>query len=197
MQPTDKQSPIVEVNLQDVFYSNPARSHSAASRSRSAASRSHLGDLEDYQIPESVWAEWITKWLEILKPSLPDSVGYELTLRLSDDRELQNLNELYRNLDRPTDVLAFAALEVEVPNKGQIYSECEPLYLGDVIISVDTAQRQAKQQQHSLKKEIVWLAVHGFLHLLGWDHPDESSLARMIAQQETLLKIDSLKNTGL
>jgi probable rRNA maturation factor len=64
----------------------------------------------------------------------------------------------------------------------------EPLYLGDIAISIDTAQRQAQQQGHSLKTELAWLAAHGFLHLLGWDHPDEESLTQMLDRQETLLQ---------
>ncbi|AUB37577.1 ybeY, putative rRNA maturation factor [Nostoc flagelliforme CCNUN1] len=61
------------------------------------------------------------------------------------------------------------------------------LYLGDIIVSVDTAQRQAQQQEHSLPTELAWLASHGLLHLLGWDHPDEESLGRMLKQQVRLL----------
>jgi probable rRNA maturation factor len=86
-------------------------------------------------------------------------------------------------------VLAFAALEVNFPQLPEEFSELEPLYLGDIIISVETAQRQSEQQNHSLDKELVWLAAHGFLHLLGWDHPDEESLLKMLAQQEVLLKL--------
>jgi probable rRNA maturation factor len=63
-----------------------------------------------------------------------------------------------------------------------------PLYLGDVVISVDTAHQQAQQQGHSLQTELAWLATHGLLHLLGWDHPDEESLLEMLNQQETLLQ---------
>jgi probable rRNA maturation factor len=66
------------------------------------------------------------------------------------------------------------------------------LYLGDIVISVETAYRQAQQQGHSLQTELAWLATHGLLHLLGWDHPDEESLQGMLYQQETLLKLVNL-----
>lgn len=69
----------------------------------------------------------------------------------------------------------------------------EPLYLGDMIISVETARRQAQQQNHSLTLELAWLAAHGLLHLLGWDHPDDISLHEMLNRQETLLKIVGLQ----
>ena len=89
----------------------------------------------------------------------------------------------FRHKDQPTDVLSFAALEVDCP---QLPDE-EPLYLGDIIISVETAARQAVVQGHSLTVELSWLAAHGLLHLLGWDHPDEDSLVEMLTQQEEML----------
>ncbi len=110
-----------------------------------------------------------------------------VSLRLTADTEMQALNLQYRQLDRSTDVLAFASLEVDCPQLEEMQSS-EPLYLGDIVISIDTANRQAQQQGHPLKTELAWLAAHGFLHLLGWDHPDEESLTQMLDQQETLLQ---------
>ncbi len=140
------------------------------------------------EITESQWQQWFQAWLDQLQPQLIEAIaaasGYELTLRLTDDAEIQTLNANYRDRDQPTDVLAFAALEVECP---QPEEWDEPLYLGDIVISVDTANRQAQQQGHSLRHELAWLAAHGCLHLLGWDHPDEASLERMLDQQVLLL----------
>ncbi|MFM7312248.1 MAG: rRNA maturation RNase YbeY [Cyanobium sp.] len=62
-----------------------------------------------------------------------------------------------------------------------------PLELGDIVISVETAARQAPEQGHSLERELLFLASHGLLHLLGWDHPDDARLAMMLARQEALL----------
>ena len=62
-----------------------------------------------------------------------------------------------------------------------------PLELGDIVISVETAARQASEHGHSLVQELQFLASHGLLHLLGWDHPDDASLAAMLARQEALL----------
>ena len=61
------------------------------------------------------------------------------------------------------------------------------LELGDIVVSVPTAARQAIEQGHSLERELQWLVSHGLLHLLGWDHPDEATLNAMIACQERLL----------
>jgi probable rRNA maturation factor len=158
----------VEINFQDVFFE------------RSSAT---------CPISPDTWTSWFRSWLEAMRLELPEADTYELSLRLTTDEEIQTLNAQYRQKDRPTDVLAFASLEVNFPKLPAEFSELEPLYLGDIIISIETAERQAEQQGHSLSIELAWLASHGFLHLLGWDHPDEDSLAKMLSQQETLLKI--------
>lgn len=148
-----------------------------------AASDSSIND----SIAAATWETWFAQWLEILQPELPPALSYELSLRLTDDPEIQALNAQYRHQDKPTDVLAFAALEVDFPQPVEMRSLL-PLYLGDIVISVATASRQAQEQGHSLLTELVWLAAHGLLHLLGWDHPDDDSLMRMLRQQIVLLE---------
>jgi probable rRNA maturation factor len=139
-------------------------------------------------IETDIWQRWFQLWLSDLSVSIPKADAYELTLRLTSDSEIQTLNAQYRDLDRPTDVLAFAILELDVPQFTNPALLTEPLYIGDIVISVETAWRQAQDRKHSLNRELVWLASHGFLHLLGWDHPDDSSLLLMLAQQEKLLQ---------
>jgi rRNA maturation RNase YbeY len=85
-------------------------------------------------------------------------------------------------------VLSFAALETDLPGAETLH-QYQPLYLGDIIISVETAARQAQAAQHSLEQEIAWLTAHGLLHLLGWDHPDEASLVQMLEKQTQLLAL--------
>ncbi len=137
------------------------------------------------------WSDWFQTWLEALYPNVPPGNNYELSLRLTNNREIQTFNAQYRHKDQATDVLAFAALESEVPQPGDLH---EPLYLGDIIISLDTANQQAQERQHSLVEEIGWLATHGLLHLLGWDHPDDMSLEKMLAKQAELMKIILIPN---
>ncbi|MFN6540796.1 MAG: rRNA maturation RNase YbeY [Nostoc sp. EkiNYC01] len=139
------------------------------------------------RITAETWENWFHSWLEILHPHIPPAPGYEIGLRLTDDSQIQELNAQYRQKNQPTDVLAFAALEVDFPQSEEMLASV-PLYLGDIIVSVDTAQRQAQQQGHNLPTELAWLSAHGLLHLLGWDHPDEESLERMLEQQVKLLK---------
>ena len=135
------------------------------------------------------WRNLFQIWLESLKDELPPAKGYELSLRLTDDQEIQTLNRNYRQQDQATDVLAFAALEAEIP---QTDKRNEPLYLGDIVISLDTASRQAAEQKHSLEVELGWLATHGLLHLLGWDHSDDRSLTAMLNRQRILLSTTGL-----
>jgi probable rRNA maturation factor len=142
--------------------------------------------IESPIAPES-WQPWFNAWLAAMQPTLPEiwqSDAYELTLRLTDDREVQTLNRDYRKIDKPTDVLSFAALESNFPPTPE--EEDEPIYLGDIVISIETAQRQSGN--HGVTIELTWLAVHGFLHLIGWDHPDDEQLDRMLRQQAQLLQ---------
>ncbi len=134
---------------------------------------------------------WLSTWLNSLSPSLSPINAYEVGLRLTDDAGIQQLNTDYRQQEKPTDVLSFASLETDLPGADALHAE-QPLYLGDIIISVETAARQAPQSHHSLTQEMAWLTAHGLLHLLGWDHPDEPSLVRMLDQQSQLLSLVSL-----
>jgi probable rRNA maturation factor len=134
------------------------------------------------------YATWFERWLTDIDPQLSPLNAYELSLRLTSDVEIQQLNADFRQQNKPTDVLSFAALETELPQADSIYQE-QPVYLGDIIISVETATRQAVASQHSLEKELAWLSAHGLLHLLGWDHPDEDSLTRMLDRQSHLLSL--------
>ena len=174
MLPSKTPTVAVEVNLQDVFFPN--------------LSKANPGVQNNCPIAPATWKSWFQTWLEILYPYIPGADACELSLRLIGDREIQTLNAQYRSQNQPTDVLAFAALEVDVPQPLDEYLASEPLDLGDIVISVDTAFRQAQRQGHSLSTELAWLAAHGLLHLLGWDHPDRDSLIQMLCQQETLLK---------
>ncbi len=137
------------------------------------------GAQTDWQTTFQRWQDWLNQEYEL--PML--SGACELTLRLTDDWEMQNLNQRFRQQNKSTDVLAFASLEVEMPSV-----PLPSVNLGDIVISVPTAQVQAIAQGWTLQQELIWLASHGFLHLLGWDHPDEASLAEMWQIQEALMQ---------
>ncbi|QDZ40627.1 rRNA maturation RNase YbeY [Euhalothece natronophila Z-M001] len=150
--------------------------------------------IQEATLPkESIWEQWFQKWVDALKAELPPATEYELTLCLANNTKIKTLNAQYRQKDQPTDVLAFATLENSLSEAEKLLFQEEPLYLGDIIISVETAREQAKTYEHSLEQELAWLATHGLLHLLGWDHPDDESLEKMLAHQETLLLLSGHK----
>lgn len=105
----------------------------------------------------------------------------DLTISLVDDTEIRRLNRDYRGKDRPTDVLAFAMRE----GKRVAGDDCE---LGDVVISIDTAARQAGERDHSVGAEVRALLVHGILHLLGYDHERSAAEARRMRAMERRLR---------
>lgn len=183
-------SRVVELNLQDCFSTKNHLNEMDEVDEKEAKSGQSQEPVLQVTPPEDSWDQWFQTWLSYLQPDLSDS-GYELTLRLTDDKEIQALNGQYRQKERPTDVLAFAALETDFPQAEEMLEQI-PLYLGDIVVSVETAQRQAQERGHGLTEELGWLAAHGLLHLLGWDHPDEESLTRMLHQQEDLLQIVGL-----
>ena len=137
-----------------------------------------------------IWQTTLVDWIQSIcaNPSLPcpalvclaDEVS--LGLRFTDDATITALNSTWRQQHQATDVLSFAALE-EAPE----LLEASSVELGDIVISLDTARRQASEFGHSLTRELRWLVSHGLLHLLGWDHPNEESLAAMLQLQEQLL----------
>ena len=109
---------------------------------------------------------------------LLDEGEAEVGIALVGDTRMRRLNRSYRNKDRTTDVLAFAYREVK--------SDVVPL-LGDVVISIPTAKRQAKALSHSLDEEVLRLLIHGVLHLVGYDHERSRQEARRMARKETEL----------
>jgi len=107
----------------------------------------------------------------------------ELSILLADDPTVHELNRTYRDTDAPTDVLSFAQRE------GGDFAQPEgtPAHLGDVVISIDTAKRQAVEYKLELQDEVSHLLVHGILHLLGYDHEQPEDEAAMRLQEDTIL----------
>ncbi|AET70390.1 metalloprotein, YbeY/UPF0054 family [Desulfosporosinus orientis DSM 765] len=108
----------------------------------------------------------------------------EVSLVLINDERIHELNLEYRGVDRPTDVLSFA-LQEEVEEEPDIVAEDD--MLGDILISVERAREQAKEYGHSFEREIIYLAVHGTLHLLGYDHEEETDKQEMRSKEEEVM----------
>jgi len=112
----------------------------------------------------------------------------ELSILLCDDETIHALNRDYRQKDRPTDVLAFAMRE------GQ-GAELHPDVLGDVVISIDTARRQAASAKRSIAHEVTFLLAHGLLHLLGLDHRTRAEERIMSARTDALVASATSRRT--
>ena len=107
----------------------------------------------------------------------------ELSVTLTDDKNIHELNKKYRGVDSPTDVLSFAFRESEEPEI--LDSEIE--ILGDIIISLERAKIQAENFGHSYLREVIFLTVHGLLHLLGYDHIEEDDRLEMEREQDYIM----------
>jgi probable rRNA maturation factor len=105
----------------------------------------------------------------------------ELSVLLCDDATIHPLNKQYRGKDKPTDVLSFSQLEGEAVGRREV--------IGDVVISLETAARQARERRHDTAQEIRVLLVHGICHLLGYDHEQDDEAEAMEALERDLLEI--------
>lgn len=117
------------------------------------------------------------------------SEAADLTIVLADDHQLQELNRQWMDVDAPTDVLSFPSEETD-PDTGN-------RYLGDILISVERADEQARAAGHSVESETQLLIVHGVLHLLGHDHAEPAEKARMWQAQAEILTQLGLGNIAI
>lgn len=110
----------------------------------------------------------------------------EVSVSIVDDKEIRQINNQFRNIDRATDVLSFPLLTFE---EGEVFdlNEKDEVLLGDIIISLERAREQALEYGHSLKREVAFLTAHSMLHLLGYDHMEEEEEKEMFAKQNEIL----------
>lgn len=109
-----------------------------------------------------------------------------LSVTLVDNKFIHELNREYRNVDRPTDVISFAFLDGDEQRDEKLHGQ-GPVPLGDIYISVEKAQEQAKEYGHPLERELSFLFVHGLLHLLGYDHMTKEDEVVMFKLQDEIL----------
>jgi probable rRNA maturation factor len=124
-----------------------------------------------------------------------DASSSRLTLVITGDEQVHALNRRYRQVDAPTDVLAFATDET-AGQDSFVSAPGEPAYLGDVIISYPRAEAQAQAGGHPVSAELQLLVVHGVLHLLGYDHATPAQKRKMWAAQAGILALVGAPVTG-
>ena len=144
--------------------------------------------MGDFKMTE-VFNETNEKLKEI--DELPDLIKFmtkymgeedsEFNVIIVDNEKIHEINKTYRNIDRETDVISFALNDDETCNSFV-------RVLGDIYISIDKAKSQAEEYGHSLKRELSFLTVHGFLHLLGYDHMEKEDETKMFSLQNEILK---------
>lgn len=129
--------------------------------------------------------------IRLIANRMLDALGLgeaELSVLLTDDRTMHALNREHRGKDRPTDVLAFALDERAARDAHRQNSGGRDLVLGDVVISLDTALRQARSRKRELFAEVRFLLAHGLLHLVGFDHATRSQKREMDALTRKLVR---------
>ncbi len=116
---------------------------------------------------------------------------FEISVMFVDDEEIRKLNKMHRDIDRSTDVLSFPMFEYD--ENGEIIKEFADfnkkgeLLLGDIVISLEHAEKQAEEYGHSFQREVGFLTVHSMLHLFGYDHMNEEDEKEMFSYQEEIL----------
>ena len=126
---------------------------------------------------DEVESNFSIDFFEMLSKEVFSKVDYnckvEVSLLLTSDEIIKELNNQYRNKDKPTDVLSFPMED--------------KLMLGDIAISIDTAKKQAEEREIALEREVAFLFIHGLLHLLGYDHIEKEDEVIMFKKQDELL----------
>ena len=127
------------------------------------------------------YAELFEKIMEETLTTLEKTEEYAISVILVKKRKIHEINRDYRGIDRPTDVITFAAME------GEVFGMEEEIELGDIFINVDAVVEQAKEYGHSEKREIGFLFVHGLLHCFGYDHMNPLEEKEMTDLQKQIL----------
>lgn len=141
-------------------------------------------DFSDHtDLVKQEWFEQIDNLLTFAKTQEHIDGEAELSVTFVDKVEIQEINKMYRDKDKVTDVISFA-LEEDEP---EITGLDMPRVLGDIIICTDVANEQAESYGHSFERELGFLALHGFLHLLGYDHMNEQDEKEMFGCQDQIL----------
>ncbi|MDF2887355.1 MAG: hypothetical protein K0R23_1740 [Lacrimispora sp.] len=140
---------------------------------------------------------------EIITNVIEEAIDYEdcpyeaeINVLITDNEDIRQINQEYRNIDSPTDVLSFPMIEYEKPSDfdhleeagyDSFNPETGELLLGDIVVSVDKVEEQAEKYGHSIERELAFLIAHSMLHLFGYDHMEEDERLVMEQKQEEIL----------
>ncbi|MGJ8728920.1 rRNA maturation RNase YbeY [Listeria aquatica] len=148
---------------------------------------------ETERLPEKE-QQLVADILEFAARYLKLDPGTEMSVTFMDNAGIREINREYRSKDAATDVISFALEELGEDEMPIIFEENQlPRNLGDIIISTERANEQAKEYGHSFDRELGFLAVHGLLHLLGYDHMEKADEEKMFGLQKEVLDAYGLK----
>jgi probable rRNA maturation factor len=147
-------------------------------------SETEMPEIINQQRKIKIEADGFKKFAEQAADAIKEAKGKDLTVAFVSDRRIRELNNIFRDKNRPTDVLSF-------PYEPDQYDYLETEnFLGDIVISVEQAQRQAKENNLTLENEIKQLILHGILHLVGYDHEsDGGEMNRLELKLRRKLKV--------
>jgi len=145
-----------------------------------------LTDINYEQIEKNKeYEELIQETVEkCFKEEKLDKTDLYLSITLSNEEHIQKINKQTRNIDKSTDVLSFPMFEKEEIQKEKTGI---PDVLGDIIICIPIIEKQAKEYEHSIERELAYMVVHGFYHLMGYDHIEEQDKKEMRKKEENIL----------
>ena len=149
-----------------------------------------LNKKDNLIFESSFWEEVLLCWIKVIlnekDKSFPNFIfnkkSFSLSLQIITNNEISFINQKWMNKSGPTDVLSFPIISDEDTTKDLNFIE-----LGDLFISLEMAFKQSLKFNHSIRREMLWLASHGFLHLLGWEHNNNLDLENMLNFQEYLI----------
>lgn len=157
------------------------------------------------QIDMDVETAFPFDWKRVLQEAVLQTAEYvhcpyniDVNVLLTDDGRIHGMNREFRQIDRATDVLSFPMVDYERPGdfslcerepEGYFHPESGELLLGDIVLSVEKVQAQAKEYGHTPKRELAFLTVHSMLHLFGYDHIEDGERQEMEKAQEEIMQL--------
>lgn len=156
----------------------------------------HL-EYEAKEVPEFDYEELLNKVMIACLDAENCPYETEISILLTDNQEIHEINKEFRGMDAPTDVLSFPSVEFDTPADFSSLEDTQPecfhpetgeLILGDIVISVERARFQAEEYGHSMLREVAFLMAHSMFHLMGYDHMEEEERITMEAKQDSIME---------
>ena len=147
--------------------------------------------LECVNEEDSKYEEMISKAAEAVLECENHDFDAEISVTLTDNEEIREINREHRDIDKETDVLSFPLYDFETPSvfdEAQVSIDGDVRVLGDIVISVEKIIAQAAEYGHSVEREMSYMTVHSMLHLLGYDHMTDEDKALMRSREEKVME---------